>query len=408
MGYIYNWLSYSKVTGNGDDVVSVTVSENTKLTERNATVKIKGETKEVFLTIKQNGFIYQTEILPSSTIAVDWVGTRLAPSYPHLNDYYNGSENDIQLEVITNAKGTLSWKADAPNNSTKTRWIDIDDNDVINPTFNVYINPYNTAREAVFNLREYLNGKYTTLATLTITQSANPYNDNIIYYKTYNMNYGIEVTGGGLLANNHYDGDDEYCLAYDHTLTEIPSYTFGIDTITEYGSNHPLTSVTIPTTVTKINNYCFNKQIYLGSKLPAIVFNGFENVEEIGDKCFFYTNVVGLSLPKLKYMGEYCFYQASGGSSNIFYLPSIEYVGDHSFWNFMGMLLKIGQNCSEFYADIIGYNIEFESQTPPLIKYSTTGSTVGGKTITYPYGADYSSLQEALPNYTFIEKEPTS
>lgn len=57
MAQINEWLSIDKANGSGDATITLTASSSTELTERMASLEIKGTTKSVYINITQNAYV---------------------------------------------------------------------------------------------------------------------------------------------------------------------------------------------------------------------------------------------------------------------------------------------------------------------------------------------------------------
>lgn len=285
MANINDWLTIDKIYGSGNATLTASVKQNTTNSERTQVLKFKTQTKEVLVTIKQSGFVYETSVSPSSTFEEDWRGSfRKEATESHLRDYRK------TITITTNATGTITGEY-VTEEVDGYRWFSVSPRNTFNPStnkaekdytilsFEIHMNPNNITREGQYNVIETLNGIETVLVTLTIRQGGNPYQNNIIYTDGSSLS-GSTSTAPSSVARSNV-GKNRAAIAYDKTLTEI-----------EEGGLRGVsvnTTVEIPTTVKKVCANAFNFVSELNGSTGMADFTtliGGENIEIVEERAF--------------------------------------------------------------------------------------------------------------------------
>lgn len=286
MANINDWLTIDKIYGSGNATLTASVKQNTTNSERTQVLKFKTQTKEVLVSIKQSGFVYETSVSPSSTFEEDWRGSfRKEATESLLRDYRK------TITITTNATGTITGEY-VTEEVDGYRWFSVSPKNTFNPstgkaekdytilTFEIHMNPNNTTREGQYNVIETLNGVETVLVTLTIRQGGNPYENNIIYTDGNSVS-GSTFTAPSSVARSNV-GKNRAAIAYDKTLTEIEED--GLSGVTVN------TTVEIPTTVKKVCANAFNFVSEINGSTGMANFTtliGGENIEIVEERAFF-------------------------------------------------------------------------------------------------------------------------
>ena len=168
----------------------------------------------------------------------------------------------------------------------------------------------------------YLLDSDAKTATL-VPKTDGKYSGDIIIPEKVKGNEGVEYIVASL-GDHCFSRSDLTSITIPSSVTSLGNYCFewcwGLTSITipssvtslgdHCFSGSSLTSITIPSSVTSLGNYCFE----WCSGLKSITIPS--SVTSIGDNCFYRSDLTSITIPSsVTSLGDYCFYECCGLTS---------------------------------------------------------------------------------------------
>ena len=424
-----DWLSIDKVSGEGNDIITLTALPCGVTEEKNSSLKIKTSTKEVVLNIKQKYFDKVERFLDKQKelISSEWQGcTKTVVVYTNEEDLFY--EAPSWVDVTVNKEGfvytyTITFK---PNTSNTKRF-----GELVLRTYRIIYAPIKLVQgiEAEENKVIYYMGAGNTNASIIppyntsgmvantserIVGSINSYNIGFVYYDSPVVN----------VVDNFFDEQRIYAISFPPSVKTIGKRAFNESTIY---------SVDFSDNITSIGEYAFyDCERVVGTNSIELLFGRLDlpsKLETIGNYAFYNCyGVTEVNLPStLQTIGESAFARCTR-ITNIEFNNGLKTIGKHAFnslslteiiipntltsigdyafaWNYVEYVelpangITLGSNILYGCDALSKIKILPSTGLKPTIKNDTFQEIASNGILEYPQGSDYSDWLSSSSYY---------
>lgn len=385
-----DWLSIDKVSGEGNDIITLTALPCGVTEEKNSSLKIKTSTKEVVLNLYQKYFDKVERFLnkQKELITSEWQGcTKTVVVYTNEEDLFY--EAPSWVDVTVNKEGfihtyTITFK---PNTSNTKRF-----GELVLRTFSIIYAPIKLVQgiEAEENKVIYYMAAGKTNAPIippyntsgmvantseTVVGSINSYEIGFVYYDSPVVN----------VVDNFFDKQSIYAISFPPSVKTIGKRAFNESTI------H---SVDFSDNITSIGEYAFyGCDTILGDNSIEVLFGRLDlpsKLETIGNYAFYNCyGVTEVNLPStLQTIGDYAFTRCTR-ITNIEFNNGLKTIGKHAF-NSLALTEIIVPNTLTSIGDYA-----FAWNKTEYVELPANGITLGSNIL---YGCDVLSKIKILPS----------